>query len=450
MDDLSQWYDAREDEIVRDYFEFLKIPSISADLKHRSDLLRCASWVEAYLKKSGLSARQIPTTGAPIVYAECLEAGPKKRTLLIYGHYDVQPADPLDLWESDPFQPTERNGNIYARGAVDDKGQILYAMAAVRALKEKGPLPVNVKFCIEGEEETSSVGLAGALSSISNELKADDLLVVDFNSFDETTPSINLGARGMLTLEIGLTGSSTDLHSGVLGGVAYNPIRALTELLAKLYDRDGRVAIAGFYDSVKAVSPQELAQFAFPYSKEYYKDVFGIEEFGGEKGCSLKEANYFRPTIEINGIYGGYAGEGVKTVIPAKAGAKLSCRLVMGQDPKKIGEQIEHFLRAHAPAHMKLEVKIYGGFAAYRGKADSKLAKASMEAAFEVTGKRAEKVLSGASIPVIAPLSSAIGADVVGIGYCLNTDQIHAPNEHFSMDRFKKGFLTIAKTIGKL
>lgn len=450
MDYLSGWYEKHEAQLRLDFFDFLKIPSISADPVFRSDLLRCADWVERYLQASGLSARQIPTTGAPIVYAESLEAGPEKRTLLIYGHYDVQPVDPLELWESKPFEPVERNGKVYARGAVDDKGQILYAMAAVRALKERGSLPVNVKFCIEGEEETSSLGLAKAIPKIAKTMKADDLLVVDFNAVDESTPAINLGARGMLTLEVRLTGSHTDLHSGVLGGIAYNPIRALTELLSKLYDAKGKVAIPGFYEAVRDYTKEELEEISYPYNSAYFKKEFGIEEFGGEKGLTLREANFFRPTIEINGICGGYTGPGFKTVIPAKAFAKVSCRLVPDQNPDMIGKLVERFLKEQAPKGMQVEVEMQPGFPAFRGSAKSKLAQASAAAASEVMGKKAEKLLSGGSIPVIAPLAQAIGAEVVGIGYCLGTDQIHAPNEHFSMGRFRQGFLTIAKTLEKL
>ena len=450
MDYFSKWYEKHEKDLKSSFFEFLKIPSISADLSQRHEIFKCASWVEAYLKKSGLHASLIQTSGNPIVFGEPFKLDPAKRTLLIYGHYDVQPVDPLELWESSPFEPEERDGKIYARGAVDDKGQILYAMAAVRALIERGPLPVNIKFCIEGEEETSSIGLANQLPYIKDQLKADDLLVVDFNSFDEKTPAVNLGARGMLTIELTLIGSNIDLHSGVLGGIAYNPIRALSELIAKLYDLSGKVAVDGFYDDVVDLEKEELEEISYPYDKAYFKKQFGIEKFGGELNRSLKEANFFRPTIEINGISGGYAGPGFKTVIPAKATAKISCRLVPNQDPNDIKNKVEAFLKKNCPQGMKIQIDIQDGFAAFRSSSKSKLAKALASACEEVMGRKAENLVSGGSIPVIAPLSLAIGAEVVGMGYCLATDQIHAPNEHFSMERFRNGFLTVAKTIDQL
>jgi acetylornithine deacetylase/succinyl-diaminopimelate desuccinylase-like protein len=371
--------------------------------------------------------------------------------VLIYGHYDVQPVDPIELWESDPFEPTEREERVFARGAADDKGQIFYAMAALRALHELGAsLGVNVKFCIEGEEESGSLGLTNALPKIKDLLQADSLLVVDFNAYDENTPAISLGARGIGSFDVTMTGSTGDLHSGSLGGIAYNPNRALAELLSKLYDKDGKVAIDGFYEGVIEPSLEEKEAYPAPHSKEYYTKAFGLEAFAGEKGRSLHESNVFRPTLEINGMAGGYFGPGFKTVIPAKAIAKLSCRLVPAQDPQKIRHKIEHFLREHCVKGMHLEVTFHGGAHAFRASPHSKLAIAVSKSAEKAAGPACKKMIAGGSVPVVAELARVINADVVGMGYGLETDQIHAPNEHFDFRRFKLGFLTVAGAIQQL
>lgn len=376
---------------------------------------------------------------------------PAKETLLIYGHYDVQPIDPLELWDSDPFIPTERVGKVFARGAVDDKGQIFYAMVAMRALIElKTSLPVNIKFCIEGEEEAGSTGLSSALSKLKEVFQANSLLVVDFDGYNETTPAINLGVRGLVSMDVVLTGSKSDLHSGLCGGIAYNPNRALVELLAKLYAPDGSIAVDGFYDAVEEATLEEKKGYPPQHEEVYYREQFGIEAFGMEKGRSLQESNIFRPTLEINGIGGGYTGSGFKTVIPAKAIAKISCRLVPGQDPEEIGRSIKAYLGKHCVKGMKLEVNVHNGAQAFRANPKSSLALAVSEAATEVCGNPCQNVLSGASIPVIAALSNILGVETVGMGYGLPTDQIHAPNEHFDFRRFQLGFLTVALAIGKL
>ena len=449
--ELKQWFTAHKSEIRNSYFEFLRFASISADPAHRKDCESCAKWLVDFLRKGGLEVEQIPTTSLPLIMVQDLSAGPSKPTLLVYGHYDVQPVDPLELWHSPPFEPTERNGSIFARGAVDDKGQILYALYAALCWKELGrPLPVNLKFCIEGEEEFGSMGLSEALSKLKSKMKADYLLVVDFDQFDRGIPAVSMGARGITSLEVTLRGSNTDLHSGIYGGVAYNPNRALVELLSKLWDETGRVQVPGFYDDVEEVSPKESATYACRYEKKYYSKHFGIEAFGGEQGRSLHEANHFRPTLEINGIGGGYVGAGIKTVIPAAAFAKITCRLVPKQDPDKVGEAVATFLKKQVVKGMKIEVTHYPGSPAFRGDRNSKLAKAVAAAATETTGKECKYILSGGSIPVISELSLTSGAQVVGMGYGLIDDEIHAPNEHFDMDRFEQGFLTLGRALALL
>lgn len=446
---FTQWFHTHQKILKEAYFRFLKIPSISTDPAYQKQMHVCAEWLKDYLKeKVHFQAEVIPTEGHPLVYAEDLSAGPKAPTLLIYGHYDVQPVDPLELWDSPPFEPTIRNGLIYARGAVDDKGQIFFTILAMQAWKELGKkLPVNVKFCIEGEEETSSVGLAKALPHLKEKLQADALLVPDFGALDAETPALSLGARGILCLEVTITGSHADLHSGMYGGLAYNPNRALAELLAKCWDENGRVRIEGFYEGVAEPSPEELAQYAFRFDPQMSKQEFGIEAFGNEKGRSFLEANCFRPTFEINGISGGYTGVGFKTVIPAKATAKISCRLVPHQNPKKIEEAVVAFLKRNVHPGMKINVTVLSSEAAFRGDPDSSLAQAIAQAATEVTGKKCAYILSGGSIPIVAEMVRQIGVKVVGMGYGLAEDNIHAPNESFDWGRMEKGFLTVARAI---
>jgi acetylornithine deacetylase/succinyl-diaminopimelate desuccinylase-like protein len=449
LEHFKKWMEKHRAEIREDYFQFLRFPSISTDPAYKKDVLHCAEWLRGYMaSKTGMKAEKIETEGYPLVYAEDLSAGPDAPTLLIYGHYDVQPVDPLELWISDPFTPTERNGLVYARGAVDDKGQIFYAVAALRCWKELGrELPINLKFCIEGEEESSSVGLAKSLPKLKEKLRSDYLLIVDCGQLDKHTPALSLGCRGMLAMEVTVTGSNSDLHSGMHGGLAYNPNRALAELLAKLWDPKGHVQVKGFYDDVLDTTPEDLKKFAFRFDPKEYGKEFGIHALGGERDRTPLEANCLRPTIEINGMFGGYTGAGVKTVIPAHAKAKLTCRLVPNQDPHRIGQQVADFFKKNVTPGMKIEIEIHEGEPAFRGSPHSKLAKAVSLASTEVCNKQCENILSGGSIPIIAKIIEATGSEVVGMGYGLPEDNIHAPNESFDMGRFEKGFLTVARTL---
>jgi acetylornithine deacetylase/succinyl-diaminopimelate desuccinylase-like protein len=451
MKELQAWVDQHFEEIKKDFYTFLRFKTISADPESKDECASCAKWLGAVCKKLGLHTEIIETAGQPLVYAEDLSAGPRARTLLIYGHYDVQPVDPIELWKSDPFEPVEKHGSVFARGALDDKGQIFYALMGLRALRELSrPLPVNLKFCIEGEEEFGSKGLLKMLPSLKKKLSADDLLVVDFDILEENSPSINLGARGILTMDVLLSGSSTDLHSGLFGGVAYNPNRALAELLTECWDENGRVQVPHFYDDVVELSKEEKELFSHGYSEKFIADA-GIKAHGGEKGKTLQEANWFQPTFEINGMAGGYAGPGFKTVIPAEAKAKISCRLVPNQDPEKIGRHVSDFLHKKIKKGIKIEVKVSeAGTRAYRGSPDSKLAQAAVSTYEEIFHKKCVRMVSGGSIPVGYDLIQATNASIVGIGYGLPSDNIHAPNEHFGLDRFKKGILTVASLLGRL
>jgi acetylornithine deacetylase/succinyl-diaminopimelate desuccinylase-like protein len=445
---LKAWIQKNREEIQKDYFAFLRFKSISADPHFSKELIRCSEWLKNYIKKhTTLDSELIHTEGYPLVYAEDVKTKGAP-TLLIYGHYDVQPVDPLELWDSDPFKPKMEEDRIYARGAVDDKGQIFYAIAALRAWKElRHKIPLNLKLCIEGEEESSSKGLSKALPHLKEKLKADSLLVIDFDQFDQETPAISLGARGVIALEVSVTGSKSDLHSGVHGGMAYNPNKALVEMLASIWDKNGRVQIDGFYDDVIEPSVEDKKQFSFRHDLISYAKEFGIDAIGGEKGRSLAENNTFRPTLEINGISGGYTGVGFKTVIPAQAIAKLSCRLVPNQNPQRIARLISDFLKKKAPFGMKVNVTFLGGEGAFRSSLHSSLAKAVSKAAEEVTGKECKNMLCGGSIPIVASMMQTLKLDVVGMGYGLATDNIHAPNEHFDWSRFEKGFLTVGRML---
>lgn len=446
---LKSWFKANEKKIEEDFFTFLRFSSISTEPKHKEDVLSCANWVFDYVRSLDFQTELIQTPSHPLIFAQNLQAGKDAKTLIIYGHYDVQPIDPISEWKSDPFEPKKIGSTIYARGASDNKGQLMYTLVALKAyLQENKSFPVNIKLCIEGEEEAGSAGLSKILPSIKEKMQGDYLLVPDMDIPEKDTPAITLGVRGILPFEVELVGSNSDLHSGSHGGIAYNPNRALIELLAKVWDEKGRVQIPGFYDDVQDLEDSEQLEMTFDHEK--YSKEFGVEAFSGESGYSSIESNWVRPTFEINGISGGYTGDGFKTVIPAKAAAKISCRLVSCQDPKKIAAAIEAFLRKNAQMGMKIEIKFHEGSSAVRGAIDSKLAISCRDAYEEVFSKKASNILSGGSIPIMTELVKISGADIILMGVALPTDNIHAPNEHFCMKRFKQGFLVMVKTIENL
>jgi acetylornithine deacetylase/succinyl-diaminopimelate desuccinylase-like protein len=441
LDSFRSWFSRSKAQIKTDLFAFLRFPSVSSEQNYQKSTLECADWLCNYLKKSGINSAIFKTSGFPIVYGEVI-VEEKLPTVLIYGHYDVQPVTPLESWKGNPFDPIEIGEEFIARGAVDDKGQIFYAIQAVRCLVESKQLPVNIKFCIEGEEEIGSPSLQESLIEMKEKLKADSLLIVDFGAMDSKTPAIHLGTRGLLTFEIVLTGASIDLHSGLSGGIAYNPNRALVELLSKMVDSDGKVTVDGFYDGVKDPTSKEKQQFTSGLSLDFFQKDTGIVAYGGESGYSPEESNFFRPTLEINGISGGYTGNGFKTVIPAEACAKVSCRLVPGQDPERIGKLIEDFIQNHSPLPAK--VTLHKGSKAFRSSENSRLALSMKEAATQVCSAECKTLLTGASIPVITELTQTLSVDTVGFGFGLISDGMHAPNEKFDFTRFEKGFLTIA------
>lgn len=434
---------------LQDYFTFLKFQSVSSEPAYQKEVLSCADWVAAYLKKIGFDVDLWSTVGHPVIFANYDKAGPEQPTLLIYNHYDVQPVDPLDLWKSPPFEPTQREGQVYARGAQDNKGQCYYVLLALKTLMDLyGSLPINIKLCIEGEEECGSAGLSGILKEKHKELQADYLAIVDLGLREPNKPAITLGVRGLVAMDVEATGSHTDLHSGSHGGLAYNPIHALVEVLAKVRDPSGKVAIPGFYDDVRPLSAKDKDRLFLDFDEEQYLETFGALPTGGEEAFTPSERNWMRPTFEVNGIYGGYGGAGFKTVIPAKAYAKVSCRLVPDQDPHKIGRLVASYLESLAPKGIKIAVHIHpGGGTAVRADVNSRAVKAFSDAYQEVFQSPCEFIMSGASIPIVTELATASHAEVVLVGLGLPDDCIHAPNEHFGFDRIEKGFLSIARVV---
>jgi acetylornithine deacetylase/succinyl-diaminopimelate desuccinylase-like protein len=446
---LKDAFEKNKKTAFKDYYTFLKFQSISSEPAFKEQILACADWVANYLKQVGFQVDTWPTRGHPTIFANYDLAGKEQPTLLIYNHYDVQPVDPLELWKTPPFQPTLRNGQVYARGAQDNKGQCFYVLLALKTLMELyGKLPINIKLCIEGEEECGSAGLSGILSQKKKELKADYLSIVDLGFSKPNKPSVTLGIRGIVTMDVEVSGSRTDLHSGSHGGLAYNPIHALIELLSKVRDESGKITIPGFYEDVKPLPQTEKAHIKLDFDHNDYLATFGIKASGGEQEFSPLERNWIRPTLEINGISGGYSGIGYKTVIPSKAFAKVSCRLVPNQDPQKIGKLVAEYLESNAPEGIKVNVRIHKGRGnAVRSDIESKSVKAFTKAYSEIFQVPCEYVYSGASIPIVTELAATSDAEVVMVGLGLPDDAIHAPNEHFGLDRIEKGFLSIARVI---
>jgi acetylornithine deacetylase/succinyl-diaminopimelate desuccinylase-like protein len=447
--ELKELYEKNKDQALQDYFTFLRFKSISAEMNYQDEIPACANWLFNYLKDIGLETELWQTIRHPVIFASYLKAGPDKPTLLIYNHYDVQPVDPLSEWTTPPFEPTVRNGQVYARGAQDNKGQCFYVIQAIKALLDANKqLPINIKLIIEGEEEAGSFGISQILSQNKNKLKADYLAIVDVGLRAPSKPAVTLGVRGIVAMDVDVEGSQTDLHSGTHGGLVYNPLHALVEILAKLRDADGKIAVPHFYDDVEKMTDDEKSFLTLEFDENEYQSIYGTTSSGGEKNFSPMERAWTRPTIEINGISGGYSGLGFKTVIPAKAHAKISCRLVPNQDPQKIGRLVADFIESKAPKGVKVRVQIHpGGGKAVRSSPSSNVVQAFAKAYSEVYNAPCEFIFEGGSIPIVTELAKASGSEVVLVGVGLGDDQIHAPNEHFGLDRFEKGFLIISRTL---
>jgi len=445
---FKQWFQQHKEAIFRDFKTFLRFKSVATDPQYKEETRKTAEWLIKYLQGIGLDAELWETPGHPCVFASHMKAGSSRPTVLIYHHYDVQPADPFELWDSPPFEPVIKNNNIYARGAQDNKGQCFYSMCALKAfLALCKECKVNIKVFIEGEEESGGSGTFAIVKEKKKQLKADYLLIVDSGIPAPNEPAILLGMRGILAMNIECRNSKTDLHSGMVGGIALNPNRALVSALAKLWDEQGKVTVPGFYDDVEELSSEDRARLDQHFDIEEYKKNFGIKTFKGEQGFSLLESNWIRPVLELNGIGGGYTGAGFKTVIPAVATAKISCRLVPHQNPEKIQKSIESFLREHLPKEMDVRIDFHQGAPAFRSSFDSPIVKMAAKAYEEVFGKKCRFMLCGASIPIVVELQKASGAETALIGVGLPDDDIHAPNEHFGLDRFELGFLIMARIL---
>ncbi|MEE9219581.1 MAG: dipeptidase [Acidobacteriota bacterium] len=441
-----------EESHLEELQEFLRIPSISADSSHEKDMVRCAEWVSKSLKRIGLERTEIfRTAGHPLVYGEWLGAEGKP-TILVYGHYDVQPVDPLELWQTGPFEPSIRDGKIYARGATDDKGQVLIHFKAAEAhLQVTGKLPVNVKFLIEGEEEVGSANLDRFIAENLDLLRADAAVISDTAMFDRDLPTITYGLRGLAYSQIDLQGPSGDLHSGSFGGAVANPGEILSRLLSAMKDERGRVAIPGFYDEVRPLTDKEREIFrSLPFDEERYKRELGVEALAGEEGFSTLERVWARPTFEINGLLSGFTGEGAKTVLPARAMAKVSMRLVADQDPERIADQFEAHLRALCPPTVRLTLTRMHGGKPSLVPIDHAAVQAGGRALEKGFGRAPVFIREGGSIPVVATFSEQLGIPTVLVGFGLPNENAHAPNEHLHLSNFRRGVASIAHLYDEL
>ncbi|CAM4397605.1 dipeptidase [Paenibacillus alkaliterrae] len=432
--------------------QFLTIPSISALSEHKKDINEAAQWIAAKLEKAGLANVKIhPTEGHPVVYAEHIQA-PGKPTVLIYGHYDVQPVDPLHLWETPPFEPAIRDGKLYARGATDDKGQLFLHVKAIEALlSQENALPVNVKFCIEGEEEISSPNLPAFMKANEDKLATDVVLISDTSLLAKGKPAISTGLRGLCSLEVTVATANTDLHSGTFGGGVPNALHALISLLDSLHDDKGRVAIDGFYEGVPELSADMREEFLKQnHNEEQLRTNLGLEALYGEEGYSFVERTGARPTLELNGVYGGFQGEGTKTVIPKEAHAKITCRLVGDQDPSQVLDKIAAHLESHVGPGAKLVIKRGEQARAFNMDPSHPMLQKAADAYEQVYGTRALFTKDGGSIPIVETFSRVLRAPVVMMGFGLPDENLHAPNEHFNLENFDKGLLTIVAFLKQL
>jgi acetylornithine deacetylase/succinyl-diaminopimelate desuccinylase-like protein len=437
MQDVLKYFDANHDRFMEELKQFLSIPSVSTSEELKPEIVKAAQFVADNLTAAGMANVQLfPTKGHPVVYGEWLGAKGKP-TLLIYGHYDVQPAEPLELWKTPPFEPTVRDGKIFARGSADDKGQVFIHLKAVEAfMKTMGELPVNVKFIVEGEEEIGSTNLADFVKKNKKMLACDAIVISDTHMEGKKTPSIVYGLRGLTYLEVSVKTSNGDKHSGTFGGAVANPIQVLAEILTSCKDaKTGKIRIPGFYDDVVPLSKAERAALArFPYDEKKYKKEFGLSEVFGEKGYTTVERRGARPTFEVNGIWGGFTGPGVKTVLPAEAHAKVSMRLVANQDPKKIADLFKAHVKSVAPPWATVTVKMYdnNGHAALTP-IDSVGMKAAAAAIKTVFKTEPYFTREGGSIPVVADFQHILGVEAVLLGFGLPDDNLHAPNEKFDI-----------------
>ena len=450
MENLKSYVNQHKDRFINELIELLKIPSISADSAYTKDVLKTAQEVKTRLEKAGCEHVEIcETKGHPIVYGEKI-IDKNLPTVLVYGHYDVQPPDPLDLWDSPPFEPVIKKtdlhpeGAIYARGSCDDKGQMYMHVKALEFMTSTNQLPCNVKFMVEGEEEVGSVNLSKYVKENRQKLSNDVILISDTGMISRDTPSITTGLRGLSYVEVEVTGPNRDLHSGLYGGAVANPINILTKMIASLHDENNHITIPGFYDDVEELTKEERAEMAkAPFSLENYKKALDIEDVYGETGYTTNERTSIRPTLDVNGIWGGYTGEGAKTVIASKAHAKISMRLVPQQDWNKITEQFKNHFESIAPKSVKVKVIPHHGGQGYVTPIDNIGYQAASKAYNDSFGKTPIPQRSGGSIPIVALFEQELKSKTILMGFGLDSDAIHSPNEHFGIFNFLKGIETI-------
>ena len=441
---MQQYIQQHKDRFLSELLELLRIPSVSADSKYKADVRLAAEFICEKLKSAGADIAEInETVGHPIVYGEKI-IDKSLPTILVYGHYDVQPADPLNLWDSPPFEPIVKDEKIYARGACDDKGQVYMHIKAFETMMATNSLPCNVKFMIEGEEEVGSDNLGTFVKANKEKLKADVILISDTAIVANDIPSIDVGLRGLSYLEVEVTGANRDLHSGVYGGAVANPINVLSKMIASLHDENNHITIPNFYDDVLELTPTEREAMALtPFSLEVYKEDLAINDVRGEAGYSTIERASIRPTLDVNGIWGGYIGEGAKTVLPSKASAKISMRLVPNQQSDKMTDMFTKHFESIAPAGVTVKVRPHHGGEPYVTPTDSKEYRAAERAMEESFGKKPVPTRGGGSIPIVALFEKELGLKTILMGFGLDSDAIHSPNEHFGLFNFYKGIETI-------
>lgn len=446
MASVDQHIETNKDRFLAELLDLLRIPSVSADPKYKADVARCAEAVRLRMQEAGLDKVEVcATKGHPIVYGEKI-TDPGKPTVLVYGHYDVQPPDPMELWDSPPFEPVVKNGLIYARGSADDKGQFYMHVKAVEAMLQTGNLPCNVKMMIEGEEEVGSTNLGHFVQANKQRLAADVVLISDTAMIANDVPSINTGLRGLSYLEVEVTGPDRDLHSGVYGGAVANPINVLCDLISSLHDRDRRIAIPGFYDAVQDLGDAERKELAkAPFDETAYMKDLGVNALHGEKGFTAPERASIRPTLDVNGIWGGYIGEGAKTVLPSKAQAKISMRLVPHQKSEVITRLFVDHLNKIAPPYVQVKVTPHHGGEAAVTPTDSAAYQAASKAMEESFGKKPIPTRGGGSIPIVALFEKELGLKTILFGFGLDSDNIHSPNEHYGVFNYLQGIRTIPK-----
>lgn len=444
MNAWKEYQEQNKERFLEEMLELLRIPSISAKSEHKDDMRKCAELVRQRLLDAGADKAEVmETDGHPVVFGEKI-TDPSRPTVLVYGHYDVQPPDPLDLWHSGPFDPVVKDGKVYARGSADDKGQFYMHVKAMETLVKTNSLNSNIKFLIEGEEEVGSPNLEKFVAQNKELLKADVILISDTAMISMEHPSMDVGVRGLAYIQVEVTGPNRDLHSGVYGGAVANPATILAKMIASCHDENNHITIPGFYDDVVESTSEEREMMAkAPFDENEYKTDLGMDELWGEKGYTTNERTGIRPTLEVNGIWGGYQGEGAKTVLPSKAFAKISARLVPDQSSVKITEKMLEYFRSIAPKSVKVEAYELHGGEAYMTPLDSKGYQSAAKAIKDTFGKDPIPVRGGGSIPICSILEKELGIKIVFMGFGLDSDNLHSPNEKFNLENYYKGIETI-------